>query len=76
MRHPFATPASVTSRAAAPTPMKPPASPASGTSLWTARVAARSKIRSGRLAELAVDATNLQFFDPGSGLAVAPGSVT
>jgi multiple sugar transport system ATP-binding protein len=43
---------------------------AGSTSLWTARVAARSKVRSGQPAELAVDTTNLQFFDPGSGLAV------
>jgi multiple sugar transport system ATP-binding protein len=46
---------------------------ASGRSLWTARVAARSRVRSGQSAELAVDTTNLQFFDPESGLALGPG---
>jgi len=43
---------------------------AGGKSLWTARVAARSKVRPGRPAELAVDTSNLQFFDPDSGLAI------
>jgi multiple sugar transport system ATP-binding protein len=43
---------------------------AGGKSLWTARVAARSKVRSGQPAQLAIDTTNLQFFDPGSGLTV------
>ena len=38
--------------------------------MWTARVAARSGIRPGSAAELAVDTTNLQFFDPDSGLAI------
>ena len=46
---------------------------AGGKSLWTARVAARSRVRSGRPAQLAIDTTNLQFFDPGSGLAVKSG---
>jgi multiple sugar transport system ATP-binding protein len=46
---------------------------AGGKSLWTARVAARSRVRSGQPAQLAVDTTNLQFFDPGSGLAVTSG---
>jgi multiple sugar transport system ATP-binding protein len=41
-----------------------------GKSLWTARVAARSSIASGRSIELAVDTSNLQFFDPDSGLSV------
>jgi multiple sugar transport system ATP-binding protein len=41
-----------------------------GKSLWTARVAARSAIRPGQPAELAVDTTGLRFFDPDSGLAV------
>jgi multiple sugar transport system ATP-binding protein len=41
-----------------------------GKSLWTARVAARSKVRPGQPAELAVDTSNLQFFDPDSGLAI------
>jgi multiple sugar transport system ATP-binding protein len=43
---------------------------AGGTSLWTARVAARSKVRPGQPVELAVDTSNLQFFDPDSGLAI------
>jgi multiple sugar transport system ATP-binding protein len=43
---------------------------AGGKSLWTARVAARSKVRLGQPAELAVDTSNLQFFDPDSGLAI------
>jgi len=46
---------------------------AGGKSLWTARVAARSKVRSGQPAQLAIDTTNLQFFDPGSGLTVTSG---
>jgi multiple sugar transport system ATP-binding protein len=41
-----------------------------GKSLWTARVAARSKVRPGQPAELAVDTSNLHFFDPESGLAI------
>jgi len=41
-----------------------------GKSLWTARVAARSKVRSGQPIELAVDTSNLQFFDHESGLAI------
>jgi multiple sugar transport system ATP-binding protein len=48
---------------------------ASGKSLWTARVAARSRVRSGQPAQLAVDTTNLQFFDPDSALAVGSGPV-
>jgi multiple sugar transport system ATP-binding protein len=43
---------------------------AGGKSLWTARVAARSKVRPGQPVELAVDTSNLQFFDPDSGLAI------
>jgi hypothetical protein len=31
------------------------------------------QVRSGRPAQLAIDTTNLQFFDPGSGLAVTSG---
>jgi multiple sugar transport system ATP-binding protein len=46
---------------------------AGGKSLWTARVAARSKVRPGLPAQLAIDTTNLQFFDPGSGLTVTSG---
>jgi multiple sugar transport system ATP-binding protein len=41
-----------------------------GRSLWTARVAARSKVRPGQPVELAVDTSNLQFFDPDSGLSI------
>jgi multiple sugar transport system ATP-binding protein len=43
---------------------------AGGRSLWTARVAARSTVRPGQPAELAVDTSNLQFFDPESGLSI------
>ena len=43
---------------------------AGGKSLWTARVAARSKVRSGQPAQLAIDTTNLQFFDPDDGLSI------
>jgi multiple sugar transport system ATP-binding protein len=43
---------------------------ASGKSLWTARVAARSRVRSGQPFELAVDTANLQFFDPVSALSI------
>ena len=43
---------------------------AGGKSLWTARVASRSKVRSGQPIELAVHTSNLQFFDPESGLAI------
>ena len=41
-----------------------------GKTLWTARVAARSKITSGQPLTLAVDTSNLQFFDPVSGLSI------
>jgi multiple sugar transport system ATP-binding protein len=37
---------------------------------WTARVAARSSIKPGSAAVLAVDTSNLQFFDPDSGLSI------
>jgi multiple sugar transport system ATP-binding protein len=43
---------------------------AGGKSLWTARVAARSRVQPGQSTELAVDTSNLQFFDPDSGLSV------
>jgi multiple sugar transport system ATP-binding protein len=43
---------------------------AGGKTLWTVRVAARSKVRPGQTVELAVDTSNLQFFDPASGLAI------
>ena len=38
--------------------------------MWTARVAARSPIKPGQEAELAVDNANLQFFDADSGLSI------
>jgi len=38
--------------------------------MWTARVAARSTIRPGSTAELAVNTSNLQFFDPADGLSI------
>ena len=41
-----------------------------GKSLWTARVAARSRIAPGQPVELAVDVSNLQFFDADSGLSI------
>jgi multiple sugar transport system ATP-binding protein len=40
--------------------------------LWTARVAARSSIKPGSAATLAVNTANLQFFDAASGLAIGP----
>ena len=40
---------------------------AGGKSLWTARVSARSAVRSGQPLELAVDTSRLHFFDPTSG---------
>ena len=43
---------------------------AGGKSLWTARVAARSRVRSGQPIELAVNTANLQFFDPTTGLSI------
>jgi multiple sugar transport system ATP-binding protein len=43
---------------------------AGGKSLWTARVAARSAVRPGQPIELAVDTSNLQFFDTDSGLSI------
>ena len=43
---------------------------AGGKSLWTARVAARSTVRSGQPVELAVDTSRMQFFDPESGLSI------
>ena len=41
-----------------------------GRSLWTARVSARSKVRSSQPIELAIDTANLQFFDADSGLSI------
>ena len=43
---------------------------AGGKSLWTARVAARSRVRPSERIELAVHTANLQFFDPASGLSI------
>ncbi len=43
---------------------------AAGKSLWTARVAARSRIAPGSTVELALDPANLQFFDADSGLSI------
>ena len=43
---------------------------AGGKSLWTARVAARSPARPGGPLELAVDTSNLHYFDPVSGLSI------
>ena len=43
---------------------------AGGKSLWTARVAARSRVRPSQRIELAVHTANLQFFDPVSGLSI------
>ncbi len=43
---------------------------AGGKSLWTARVAARSRVRPGQPIELAVNTGNLQFFDPTTGLSI------
>ena len=42
----------------------------SGHSLWTARVNPHTRVRAGSAISLAVDADNLHFFDPASGLAV------
>jgi multiple sugar transport system ATP-binding protein len=41
-----------------------------GKSLWTARVAARSTITAGQPVELAVQTSNLQFFDAETGLSI------
>ena len=41
-----------------------------GKSLWTARVAARSTIGAGQPVELAVQTSNLQFFDADTGLSI------
>jgi multiple sugar transport system ATP-binding protein len=41
-----------------------------GKSLWTARVAARSTIAAGQPVELAVQTSNLQFFDGETGLSI------
>ena len=43
---------------------------AGGGLMWTARVAARSPVRPGQPAVLAVDASGLQFFDPATGLSI------
>ncbi|MBO0769787.1 MAG: sn-glycerol-3-phosphate ABC transporter ATP-binding protein UgpC [Solirubrobacterales bacterium] len=41
-----------------------------GKSQWTARVNARSGVRPQQQIELGVDTTNLQFFDPATGLSI------
>ena len=41
-----------------------------GKSQWTARVSARSGVRPLQQIELGVDTSNLQFFDPATGLAI------
>jgi multiple sugar transport system ATP-binding protein len=41
-----------------------------GKSLWTARVSARSAVRPGQPLELSVHTSNLQFFDPDSGMSI------
>jgi multiple sugar transport system ATP-binding protein len=41
-----------------------------GKSLWTARVSARSAVRSGQPLDLAVDTSRLHFFDPSSGATI------
>jgi multiple sugar transport system ATP-binding protein len=38
--------------------------------MWTARVAARSGIKPGAAVTLAIDTSNLQFFDPATGLSI------
>ena len=48
---------------------------ANGRSMWTARVATRSRVRQGQPIELALDTSNLQFFDPATGLSIGhPGA--
>jgi multiple sugar transport system ATP-binding protein len=41
-----------------------------GESQWTARVAARSHVKPGHRLDLALDTSNLHFFDPDDGLAI------
>ncbi len=43
---------------------------AGGKSQWTARVAARSQVKPGHRLDLALDNSNLHFFDPDSGLTI------
>jgi multiple sugar transport system ATP-binding protein len=43
---------------------------AGGKSLWTARVAARSRVRSGQPVQLAINTANLQFFDASTALSI------
>jgi multiple sugar transport system ATP-binding protein len=43
---------------------------AGGRSQWTARVAARSHVKPGERLDLAIDTSDLHFFDPDSGLAI------
>jgi multiple sugar transport system ATP-binding protein len=47
-----------------------------GKTLWTARVSSRSRVRPGQPIELAVDTSNLQFFDPESGLSIGHPAAT
>ncbi len=47
-----------------------------GKSQWTARVNARSAVRTGTPIRLSVDTRNLQFFDKGSGLAIGRPAAT
>jgi len=41
-----------------------------GKSQWTARAAARSRVKAGQRLDVALDTSNLHFFDPGTGLAI------
>ena len=43
---------------------------AGGKSQWTARVSARSHVKPGERLDLAIDTSDLHFFDPDSGLAI------
>jgi multiple sugar transport system ATP-binding protein len=43
---------------------------AAGKSQWTARVAARSRVHPGQRLDLAVDTSNLHFFDPDTGSSI------
>jgi len=43
---------------------------AGGKSQWTARVSARSHVKPGERIDLAIDTSDLHFFDPDSGLAI------
>jgi multiple sugar transport system ATP-binding protein len=43
---------------------------AGGKSQWTARVSARSHVKPGERLDLAIDTSDLHFFDPDSGLTI------